>query len=147
MCWSINPSVPAKTLKELIAYARANPGKLSYASGGHGSSPHLAAELLKTEAKIKIVHVPYKGTGPALQDIIAGHVQMMFSSVSPAKPHIESRHAARARGHHARSHGAVAGRRQRQRARDPGLRGGRVACCGRPGKAPEGRAGETAQRA
>jgi tripartite-type tricarboxylate transporter receptor subunit TctC len=86
----INPSVPAKTLAELIAYARANPGKLSYASGGHGSSPHLAAELLNTEAKIKIVHVPYKGTGPALQDIIAGHVQLMFSSVSPAKPQIES---------------------------------------------------------
>jgi tripartite-type tricarboxylate transporter receptor subunit TctC len=86
----INPSVPAKTLSELIAYARANPGKLSYASGGHGSSPHLAAELLNTEAKINIVHVPYKGTGPALQDILAGHVHMMFSSVSPAKPHIES---------------------------------------------------------
>jgi len=86
----INPSVPAKTLVELIAYARANPGKISYASGGHGSSPHLAGELLKTEAKIDIVHVPYKGTGPALQDIIAGHVQMMFSSVSPAKPQIES---------------------------------------------------------
>ena len=69
---------------------KANPGKLSYASGGHGSSPHLAAELLKAEAKIDIVHVPYKGTGPALQDLIAGHVQMMFSSVSPAKPQIES---------------------------------------------------------
>jgi tripartite-type tricarboxylate transporter receptor subunit TctC len=86
----INPSVPAKTLKELVAHARANPGKLSYASGGHGSSPHLAAELLNAEAKINLVHVPYKGTGPALQDIIAGHVQMMFSSVSPAKPHMDS---------------------------------------------------------
>jgi tripartite-type tricarboxylate transporter receptor subunit TctC len=85
----INPSIPANTLQEFIDYARANPGKLSYASGGHGSSPHLAAELLKAEAKVNIVHVPYKGTGPALQDIIAGHVQMMFSSVSPAKPHIE----------------------------------------------------------
>ena len=82
--------MPAKTLAELIAYAKANPGKVSYASGGHGSSPHLAGELLKAEAKINIVHVPYKGTGPALQDIIAGHVQMMFSSVSPAKPQIES---------------------------------------------------------
>ena len=86
----INPSVPAKTLAELIAYAKANPGKVSYASGGHGSSPHLAGELLKTEAKINIVHVPYKGTGPALQDIIAGHVHMMFSSVSPVKSHIEA---------------------------------------------------------
>jgi tripartite-type tricarboxylate transporter receptor subunit TctC len=86
----VNPGVPAKNLKELIAYAKANPGKVSYASGGHGSSPHLAAELLKAEAKINLVHVPYKGTGPALRDIIAGHVQMMFASVSPSKPHIES---------------------------------------------------------
>jgi tripartite-type tricarboxylate transporter receptor subunit TctC len=86
----INPGIPAKSLKEFIAYANANPGKISYASGGHGSSPHLAAELLKTEAKLDIVHVPYKGTGPALTDIIAGHVQMMFASVSPTKPHIET---------------------------------------------------------
>jgi tripartite-type tricarboxylate transporter receptor subunit TctC len=86
----LNPSVPAKTLAELIAYAKANPKKLSYASGGHGSSPHLAAELLKAEAKLDIVHVPYKGTGPALKDIVAGHVQMMFSSVSPSKPLIET---------------------------------------------------------
>jgi len=86
----INPSIPAKTLAEFIAYARANPGKVSFASGGHGSSPHLAGELLKAEAKINIVHVPYKGTGPALQDVIAGHVQMMFASVSPTIPQIES---------------------------------------------------------
>jgi tripartite-type tricarboxylate transporter receptor subunit TctC len=86
----VHPGVPAKSLKELIAYAKANPGKVSYASGGHGSSPHLAAELLKAEAKINLVHVPYKGTGPALRDIIAGHVQMMFASVSPSKPHIET---------------------------------------------------------
>ena len=85
----INPALPAKTLAELIAHARANPGKVSYASGGHGSSPHLAGELLRAEAKIEIVHVPYKGTGPALQDLIAGHVQMMFASVSPVKPQIE----------------------------------------------------------
>ena len=74
----IHPAVPAKSLAELIAHAKANPGKLSYASGGHGSSPHLAGELLKTEAKINIVHVPYKGTGLAMQDLVAGHVQMMF---------------------------------------------------------------------
>jgi tripartite-type tricarboxylate transporter receptor subunit TctC len=85
----INTAVPAKTLAELIAHARANPGKLSFASGGHGSSPHLAGELLKAEAKINILHVPYKGTGPALQDVIAGHVQMMFSSVSAAKAQME----------------------------------------------------------
>jgi tripartite-type tricarboxylate transporter receptor subunit TctC len=86
----VNPALPATTLTEFIAYARANQGKVSYASGGHGSSPHLAAELLKKEADVNIVHVPYKGTGPALQDVIAGHVQMMFSAVSPVKPQIES---------------------------------------------------------
>jgi tripartite-type tricarboxylate transporter receptor subunit TctC len=86
----INPALPAKTLPEFITYARANSGKVSFASGGHGSSPHLAGELLKAEAKVNLVHVPYKGTGPALQDVIAGHVQMMFSAVSPSKPQIES---------------------------------------------------------
>ena len=86
----INPAIPAKTLGEFIAYAKANPGKVSFASGGHGSSPHLAGELLKAEGKINLIHVPYKGTGPALQDVVAGHVQMMFSAVSPAKPLMET---------------------------------------------------------
>jgi tripartite-type tricarboxylate transporter receptor subunit TctC len=86
----VHPSVQARTLSELIALAKANPGKISFASGGHGTSPHLAAELLKAEAKINIVHVPYRGTGPALQDVLAGHVQMCFSSVSPVVAHIQS---------------------------------------------------------
>jgi tripartite-type tricarboxylate transporter receptor subunit TctC len=86
----VQPAVPARTLAELIAFAKANPGKVSFASGGHGSSPHLAGELLKTEAKIDIVHVPYRGTGPALQDVLAGHVHMVFSSVSPVLAHIQS---------------------------------------------------------
>jgi tripartite-type tricarboxylate transporter receptor subunit TctC len=86
----VHPAVPARTLAELIAFAKANPGKVSFASGGHGTSPHLAAELLKAEAKINIVHVPYRGTGPALQDVVAGHIQMCFSSVSPVVPHIQS---------------------------------------------------------
>lgn len=86
----VHPSVPARTLPEFIAYARANPGKLSYSSGGNGTSPHLAAELLKAEAGINMVHVPYRGTGPALQDLLAGHVQLNFSSVSPVIGHIRS---------------------------------------------------------
>jgi tripartite-type tricarboxylate transporter receptor subunit TctC len=86
----INPSVPARTLAELIAFAQTNPGKISFASGGHGSSQHLAGELLKREAKIDILHVPYRGIAPALQDVIAGHVPMMFSSVSPVLGHIQS---------------------------------------------------------
>jgi tripartite-type tricarboxylate transporter receptor subunit TctC len=86
----VHPSVPAKTLKELVAYVKANPGKLNFASGGRGSSPHLAGELLKQKAGMSIVHVAYKGTGPALQDVIAGHVQMCFSSVSPVLGYLQN---------------------------------------------------------
>src|SRR5437899_1950516 len=70
----VNPSVPARTMAELIALAKADPGKINFASSGHGAAAHLAGELFKTEAKIDIVHVPYKGAAPALQDVIAGHV-------------------------------------------------------------------------
>src|SRR5882724_4493768 len=80
----VHPSIPANTLAELIAYAKANPGKLSYASQGTGASGHIAAELLKLHAGIDIVHVPYKGAAPAAQDLAAGHVSMMFDVVSLA---------------------------------------------------------------
>jgi tripartite-type tricarboxylate transporter receptor subunit TctC len=73
-----NPGVPFKSVAELIAYARANPGKLSYASAGVGSTVHLAGEFFKHAADIDIVHVPYKGSGPATTDLVAGQVQMMF---------------------------------------------------------------------
>jgi len=69
----VNPALPAKSMGELIALAKANPGKLNFASSGHGLAAHLAGELFKAEAKIDIVHVPYKGAAPALQDVIAGH--------------------------------------------------------------------------
>ena len=82
----VHPSVPANSLKELIAYAKANPGKLSYASQGTGASGHIAAELLKLHAGIDIVHVPYRGAAPAAQDLAAGHVSMMFDVVSLALP-------------------------------------------------------------
>ena len=71
---TVNPKVEARNLKELIAYAKANPGKLNYASQGIGTTAHLAAELLKDAAKIDLVHVPYKGTGPALTEIGRAHV-------------------------------------------------------------------------
>jgi tripartite-type tricarboxylate transporter receptor subunit TctC len=86
----VHPSLPAQTLAELIAHAKANPGKVSFASGGRGSSPHLAAELLKAKADINIVHVVYRGTGPALQDVVGGHVPMSFSSVSPVLGYIHN---------------------------------------------------------
>ena len=85
----LNPAVAAKSLAELIALAKANPGKLNYASSGHGLAAHLAGELFKAEAKIDLVHVPYKGAAPALQDVIAGHVQMMFATASSVVSHIK----------------------------------------------------------
>ena len=78
----VNPNVPAHSLAELIALAKAKPGQLNFASSGFGAAAHLAGELFKTEAKIDIVHVPYKGAAPALQDVMAGHVQMMFATAA-----------------------------------------------------------------
>jgi len=78
----VNPQVPANSLAELIALAKAAPGTLNFASSGHGAAAHLAGELFKAEAKINIVHVAYKGAAPALQDVMAGHVQMMFATAA-----------------------------------------------------------------
>jgi len=85
-----HPSVPAKTLQEFVALAKAKPGELNYASGGIGASTHLGGELLKFVAGIDVKHVPYKGTGPAMNDLIGGHVQVMFSGISSARPHMDA---------------------------------------------------------
>jgi tripartite-type tricarboxylate transporter receptor subunit TctC len=85
----VNPEVPARSLKELIALAQAQPGKINFASSGYGAAAHLAGELFKSEAKVNIVHVPYKGAAPALQDVIAGHDQMMFATAASVIGHIE----------------------------------------------------------
>jgi len=87
---AVHPSVPAKTLKELIDYARREPDKLSYASAGSGSITHLASELFMQMANIRVVHVPYKGTGPALNDSIAGNTQLIFGSVATTLQFIKS---------------------------------------------------------
>jgi tripartite-type tricarboxylate transporter receptor subunit TctC len=87
---AVHPSVPANNLKELIELARRQPDKLSYASAGAGSITHLASELFLDMAKIKIVHIPYKGTGPALNDTIAGSTQLIFGSVSTTLQFIKS---------------------------------------------------------
>jgi tripartite-type tricarboxylate transporter receptor subunit TctC len=81
----VHPSVPVKSVKELIAIARARPGELNYASGGVGTTPHLAGELLATMARIKVVHIAYKGEAPGLIDVIAGHVPVMFTNVSASQ--------------------------------------------------------------
>jgi tripartite-type tricarboxylate transporter receptor subunit TctC len=78
----VHPSVPAKTLPEFIAYAKANPGKLSMASAGNGTTPHLAGELFKMTAGVDLVHVPYRGGAPALTDLLAGQVQVLFHDLS-----------------------------------------------------------------
>src|SRR5690242_20030386 len=85
----VNPNVPAHSLKELIELCKAQPGKINFASSGYGAAAHLAGELFKAEAKIDIVHVPYKGAAPALQDVIAGHNQMMFATAASVMGHIE----------------------------------------------------------
>jgi tripartite-type tricarboxylate transporter receptor subunit TctC len=85
----VNPSVPAHSIAELIALAKTNPGKLNFASSGYGAAAHLAGELFKAEAHIDIVHVAYKGAAPALQDVIAGHVQMMFATAASVLGHIQ----------------------------------------------------------
>jgi tripartite-type tricarboxylate transporter receptor subunit TctC len=86
----VNPEVPAKSLKEFIALAKANPGKLNYGSAGSGSSLHMTAELFKLETRLDITHVPYKGTSPALIDLLANQVQMMFSTMPTMVPHVKS---------------------------------------------------------
>jgi tripartite-type tricarboxylate transporter receptor subunit TctC len=85
-----HPKVPTKTLQEFVALAKAQPGKFNYASGGNGASTHLGGELLKLVAGINVIHVPYKGTGPAMNDLIGGHVDVMFSGISSARPHLDS---------------------------------------------------------
>ena len=86
----VHPSVPAKTVKELVAYGRANPGKLSYASSGNGASSHLAGVLFNNVAGTDFVHIPYKGTGPALNDLLGGQVAMTFTDVLTAMPYIKA---------------------------------------------------------
>jgi tripartite-type tricarboxylate transporter receptor subunit TctC len=86
----IHPSLPAKNLKELIALAKAQPGKLNYGSSGLGSSNQMAGELMNIMAGTKIVHVPYKGNAPALTDLLGGHVEMIFSGVPALLPHIQN---------------------------------------------------------
>jgi tripartite-type tricarboxylate transporter receptor subunit TctC len=83
-----HPSVPAKNLKELIAYAKANPGKLDFGSAGVGSMSQLMIELLMKDAGIKMTHVPYKGTAPAFNDVLAGHVALMSADIMNVVPHI-----------------------------------------------------------
>jgi tripartite-type tricarboxylate transporter receptor subunit TctC len=86
----VHPSLPARSVKELVAIARARAGQLDYASAGTGSSSHIAAELFRVVAKIDITHVPYKGNGPAMSDLIGGQVQLMFNNLAPAMSQVKA---------------------------------------------------------
>src|ERR1043166_227398 len=86
----LHPSVPARNVRELIAFAKAHPGQINYASNGTGTSNHLATELFKTMAGVNLFHVPYKGSGPALIDLLGGHVSMMLDVIMTSQPHIKS---------------------------------------------------------
>ena len=86
----VTPSLPVSSVAELIAYAKANPGKLNFASSGNGTSIHLSGELFKVMAGVQMTHIPYKGSAPALQDLIAGQVQLMFDNLPPSLPQIKA---------------------------------------------------------
>ncbi|HYR34277.1 MAG TPA: tripartite tricarboxylate transporter substrate binding protein [Burkholderiales bacterium] len=86
----VNPAVPARTLAEFTAYARAHPGKLNYASNGNGSAAQLAAAMYETMADVRMVHVPYKGIAPAMTDLMSGEVQLMFGTIVALVPHIQA---------------------------------------------------------
>jgi len=86
----VHPSVAAKSVKELVAMAKAKPGGMNFASGGNGSSPHLSGELFNIVAGTRITHIPYKGSGPGVTDLLGGHVQMMFAGPLALEQHIKS---------------------------------------------------------
>ena len=86
----VNPTVPVKSVPEFIAYAKANPGKINFASSGAGSTIHMSAELFKMMAGVNMVHVPYRGAAPAITDLLAGHVQLMFDNIATSIQHIKA---------------------------------------------------------
>src|SRR5262245_5589213 len=87
----VNPSIPARTIPEFVAYARENPNKLNMASPGSGTGPHMAGELFKQMAGVSMIHVPYRGSGPMLADLLAGHVQFAFDGINSSIGHIRDR--------------------------------------------------------
>jgi tripartite-type tricarboxylate transporter receptor subunit TctC len=86
----VHPSVPAKTVAEFIAYAKANPDKINWATSGNGTSVHLSGELFKLMTGVKLTHVPYRGSAPALTDMLSGQVHVMFDNMPPSLPHIQA---------------------------------------------------------
>ncbi len=122
----VHPKIPASSVKELIAYAKMNPGKMNYSSSGNGSSTHLAGVLFNNMAGVEIVHIPYKGAAPAIVDLLAGNIQMRFSSVVPVLPHVQKRPPARDSHQQSKTIRSVARHAHDRRIRSSGLRRGVV---------------------
>ncbi len=87
---SVHPTIPAKSLKDLVALAKARPGELNYGTAGNGSTSHMAMELFQSVAKIRMTHVPYKGTGPAMIELLGGHLSLMFDVIMTSLPHVQT---------------------------------------------------------
>jgi tripartite-type tricarboxylate transporter receptor subunit TctC len=111
----VHPVLPVKTLRELIALAKSRPRELNFGSAGSGSSPHMALELLREMAGIEVNHVPYKGTTPAITDLLGGHIQLFFSGYAACVAAGARRQAARARGDRRQAHVAHAEPADRRR--------------------------------
>ena len=121
----VNPAVPAQSVPEFIAYAKANPGKINLASSGMGTLSHVAGELFKIMTGVDMLHVPYRGAAPALNDLIGGRVQVMILPVISSVEHIKAGQTPRPGGDHCNAPGRVARRPNRKRVR-AGLRGERL---------------------
>ena len=135
---AVNPSVPAKNLKELLAYINSQKGKIQYASSGNGTPQHLTGELFKSTAKVDMIHVPYKGSAPAITDLVGGHVPIMFDSAIAILPQIKAGKVKADRHHQRQALGGIAGRADVRRGRHARLR---VLCMVRLLRAREDAAG------
>ena len=120
------PALPVNSVKELVALAKSKPGELQYASAGVGSFQHLGGELFKLEAGVDMLHVPFKGGGPAMIDVIGGHTKVVFCSLVQTTPHIQLRQAQGARRRRQEAQRGPAGRADRRRSRRADLRGGQL---------------------
>ena len=138
----VNPSVPAKTLAEFIALAKQKPGAMTYGTPGIGTSPHLCMELFKSMAGIDLQHMPYRGTAPAVTDVISGQIAAMFANALTAKPQVDAGTGARARGLRPQAHRGACRRAAGRRGRRAGLRGDAVVRAAGAGRhaAPDHRA-------
>ena len=119
---ALHPSIPSQSVKEFIAYAKERPGKLVYGSAGSGSATHLSTVLFNAMTGISMVHVPYKGSAPALTDLLAGQLNLMFGNMASAMPHVKERQTARAGGHQCQTSGGCARVAYYRRKRFAGLR-------------------------